>query len=133
MATTESRPQVGESWAYRARPIDDVVEVEVLKLGTQRPPRLLVRFVDERFEGRQEWVSPARLKVRWAAVDGFREHEARWNRIDELGIGDDPVGRAAEVVFETLIDHDVARMEHREYRCMSHHKLEPPRRHHRPG
>jgi hypothetical protein len=73
------------------------------------------------------------LKVRWAAVDGFREHEARWNRIDELGIGDDPVGRAAEVVFETLIDHDVARMEHREYRCMSHHKLEPPRRHHRPG
>lgn len=115
MATTESHAQVGESWAYRARQIDDVVEVEVLKLGTQRPPRVLVRFVDERFEGRQEWVSPARLKVRWDAVDGFREHEARWNRIGELGVGDDdPVGRAAEMVFETLIEHDVARMEYRE-------------------
>ncbi|PEG35358.1 hypothetical protein CQY20_22045 [Mycolicibacterium agri] len=114
MTTTEHHPQVGESWAYRARQIDDVVEVEVLKLGTQRPPRVLVRFVDERFEGRQEWVSPARLKVRWAAVDGFREHEARWNRIDELGIGDDSVGRAAEVVFETLVEHDVARLEYRE-------------------
>ncbi|WP_133119205.1 hypothetical protein [Mycolicibacterium agri] len=73
-----------------------------------------MRFVDERFEGRQEWVSPARLKVRWEAVDAFREQEARWNRIDELGIGDDSVGRAAEVVFETLIEHDVARMEYRE-------------------
>lgn len=114
MTITESQPQVGESWAYRARQIDDVVEVEVLKSGTQRPPRVLVRFVDERFEGRQEWVSPARLKVRWAAVDEFRKHEARWNRIDELGNGDDPVGRAAEVVFETLIDDDVARMAYRE-------------------
>src|SRR5262245_3014669 len=92
VATTEHQAQVGELWAYRARRIDDVVEVEVVKLGTQRPPRVLVRFVDERFEGRQEWVSPARLKVRWAAVDGFRKHEARWNRIDELGIGDDSVG-----------------------------------------
>jgi hypothetical protein len=44
---------------YRARQIEDVVEVEVLKIGTQRPARVLVRFVDERFEGRQEWVPPA--------------------------------------------------------------------------
>jgi hypothetical protein len=53
-------PQLAESWAYRARQVDDVVAVEVMKLGTQRPARVLVRFVDERFEGRQEWVPPAR-------------------------------------------------------------------------
>ncbi|MGB7871480.1 MAG: hypothetical protein WBM01_24985 [Mycobacterium sp.] len=54
-----------------------------MKLGTQRPARVLVRFVDERFEGRQEWVPPARLKVSWAAVGVFREREARWDRIDK--------------------------------------------------
>ncbi|MGD1255349.1 hypothetical protein ACKUT9_13995 [Mycobacterium seoulense] len=108
-------PGVGESWAYRARQVDDVVEVEVVKLGTQRPARVLVRFVDERFEGRQEWVPPARLKVRWTAVDAFRQQEARWNRIYDLGVGfDDPDGSAAEQVFEALIGNDIARMEYRE-------------------
>lgn len=86
----------------------------MLKIGSQRPARLLVRFVDERFEGRQEWVPPARLKVRWEAVDAFRAREALWERIDELGIGDEPVSRAAEEVFEALIPTDVARIEYRE-------------------
>jgi hypothetical protein len=84
-------PREGERLAYRARQIDDVVGVEVLKVGTQRPPRILVRFADDRFEGRRDWVSPARLKVLWAAVDTFRDREARWDRIFDLGVGfDDP-------------------------------------------
>jgi hypothetical protein len=77
------RTTAGESWAYRARQ-----EAR----NAARPARVLVRFVDERFEGRQEWVPPARLKVPWAAVGVFREREARWDRIDKLGIGDEPVG-----------------------------------------
>jgi hypothetical protein len=36
-----------------------------------------------------------------------------WDRIDQLGIGDEPVSRAAEV-FEALIDQDIARIEYRE-------------------
>ena len=107
-------PKVGESWAYRERQIDDVVAVEVVKVGTQRPARVLVRFVDERFEGRQDWVPPARLKVLWTAVDAFREREARWSRVEELGVGDEPVSRAADEVFEALVDQDIARMEYRE-------------------
>jgi hypothetical protein len=63
---------VGQSWAYRARRIDDVVQVAILKLGSQKPPLVLARWADESFEGRQEWVSPARLKVLWAEVDEFR-------------------------------------------------------------
>jgi hypothetical protein len=59
-------------------------------------------------------VPPARLKVPWAAVGVFREREARWDRIDKLGIGDEPVSRAAEDVFEALIDPDIARIEYRE-------------------
>ena len=34
----------GEQWAYRARRIDDLVEVEVVKLGTQKPARVQVRL-----------------------------------------------------------------------------------------
>jgi hypothetical protein len=115
VGTTEHDLAVGQSWAYRARQVDDVVEVEVLKLGTQRPPRVLVRFVDERFEGRQEWVSPARLKTLWEFVDAFREWDAHWNRMFELGRGfDDPGDGAATEVFDALIPGEVARMEYRE-------------------
>jgi len=112
--TAERTVEVGESWAYRARRSDDLVEVEVLKVGTHRPARVLVGFVDEQFEGRQEWVPPGRLKARWEAVDAFRDDEARWARIDALGIGDEPVSRAADEVFEALIDADIARMDYRE-------------------
>jgi hypothetical protein len=31
------QPQVGESWAYRARQVDDVVAVEVMKLRNAAP------------------------------------------------------------------------------------------------
>ena len=115
----ESRPE--SIWGrtrgtvLRPRHVDDVVEVEVLKVGTQRPLRVLVTFVDESFEGRQEWVPPARLKVLWESVDGFRDNEAHWNRMAELGRGfDDPADATASEVFDALIARDVARMEYRE-------------------
>ena len=110
-------PQPAERWAYRARRIDDLVEVEVVKTGTQRPARVQVRFVEERFEGRQEWVPPARLKVRWSAVGEFLHREALWDRIAELGIGEDPRRSAAEQVFDTLIDSAIARMEYNNSGC----------------
>ena len=73
--------QPGESWAYRARSVDDLVETVLVRLGTRRPARVLVRFVDDRFEGRQEWVPPSRLKVRWEAVDEFRGLERSRKRV----------------------------------------------------
>lgn len=94
------------------RRIDDLVEVEVIKLGTQKPARVQVRFVDGRFEGRQEWVPPARLKVLWSTVEAFRHREALWDRIDELAIGDDPDYWAADEVFRALIDECVGRLEY---------------------
>src|ERR1700693_5910439 len=87
----------GELWACRARQVDELVEVKVLRLGTQRPARVLVRFVDECFEGREEWVPPARLKVPWLGVAPFREREQAWDRVREAGIpDDDPRVQAAE-------------------------------------
>lgn len=100
---------VGESWAYRVRGVDPLVEVRVVRVGTQKPARVLVRFVDEEFEGREDWVPPARLKVPWKDVDEFRTKEDRWNRIYAAGPGrDDPREDAAGEVFELLIDPELA-------------------------
>ena len=83
--------EAGQEWAYRARQADDLVQVRVLRLGTQRPARVLVQFADEVFEGRQEWVPPARLKAHWQDVGQYRAREALWNRIHAAGLPpDDP-------------------------------------------
>lgn len=103
--------QPGESWAYRARSVDDLVEIVVLRMGTQRPARVQVRFVDDRFEGRHEWVPPSRLKVRWEAVNEFRERERFWERVLSHGIDEDgPLDMAAWQVFEDLIEPAIATM-----------------------
>ena len=65
-------------------------------------------FVDEHFEGCQEWVPTARLKVRWSGLEAFRHREAFWDRIDELGIGDAANYWATDDVFRALIDDNVA-------------------------
>jgi hypothetical protein len=76
----------GESSAYRARQVDELVEVLVVPLGTQRPARVLVRFADEACEGREEWVPPARLKVLWEDVVPFRRREEAWHRVRQAGV-----------------------------------------------
>lgn len=71
----------GKSRAYRARQVDPLVDVSVVRLGAQKPARVLVRFVDDEFEGREDWVPPARLKVPWSEVEEYRAREERWNRL----------------------------------------------------
>lgn len=104
----------GESWAYRARQVDPLVEVSVVRLGAQKPARVLVRFVDDEFEGREDWVPPARLKVPWSEVEEYRAREERWNRLYATGLDrDDPREDATEEVLELLIDDDVASIGYR--------------------
>ncbi|MGH9126462.1 MAG: hypothetical protein ACRDZ8_17305 [Acidimicrobiales bacterium] len=69
---------LGEDWVYRARAGDHPVQVRVLKHGTGRPPRVRVRFLDESFEGREEWVPPGRLKVPWSRVEAWQLSQDRW-------------------------------------------------------
>jgi len=100
---------VGEPWAYRARSQDPLVEVRVLRIGTNRPPRVLVRFLDDSFEGKEEWVSPARLKVLWTSVEEFRAREQRWEAVAADGPGRDaPEEYAASAVFDNLVPREVA-------------------------
>jgi hypothetical protein len=102
--------EVGDYWAYRARSTDPLVCVEVLRVGTARPPRVHVRFVDDQYEGRQEWVSPARLKVRWEDADEWLAEERRWDalRAASQHVRDTPEERAADLVLDSLHGWDLA-------------------------
>lgn len=108
-AKTFPTPSVGEVWAYRARAIDELAPVQVLKMGTKSPPRLLIRFEDPGMEGREDWVPPARLKVLWSQVDGFRAEEARWAAVAALSpYQESPEVEAAAEACELLVDEEVA-------------------------
>lgn len=104
----------GQSWAYRKSGGDPLVEVRVVREGTHKPARVLVRFVAEEFEGREEWVPPARLKVPWSGVDKFRAREERWERVSALGPNrDDPRDLAASEIFDEYVDPELATINYR--------------------
>lgn len=104
----------GESWGYRARARDPLVEVRVLRLGTSKPPRVLVAFVDDVFEGKEEWVSPARLKVLWPEAEEFQASEVRWNRLASVGPAqDDPRGDVASEILDKYLDEEIATVNYR--------------------
>jgi hypothetical protein len=100
--------RAGEEWAYRARHIDPLVRVEIIRTGSREPPRVLIRFHDEAFEGREEWVPPGRLQVAWAEVDAFRATEARWAAVEQASRVTDTEVHAADIVFDKLIESELA-------------------------
>jgi hypothetical protein len=81
---------------------DPLACVEVLRFGTTRPARVRVRFVDDAFEGRKDWVPPARLKVPWAERERWLACEARWCRVqgDLAETQETPERRAALHVLD---------------------------------
>lgn len=105
---------VDETWAYRARRQDPLVAVEVLRTGTKRPLRVLVRFVSDEFEGREEWVPPARLKTPWRQVDAFIVKEKRWAAVADASLdGETAEDFATHLVFDELIDPELAELRYR--------------------
>lgn len=96
--------QPGERWGYRARANDAPVEVELLRIGTKRPLRVLVRFVEAEHEGLEHWVPPARLKAPWTEMSGWLAHEERWSRVCEASgqIYDCAEEHALHMVFDHL-------------------------------
>ena len=111
VGNTDERPiEVGQEWAYRARGIDPLQAVEVVKLGTNRPARVLIRFIAEEHEGREEWVPPARLKVLWSERTSFEECEQRWRLVRGVArLRGTPVDDAIDMVFPNLPDWNFAR------------------------
>ncbi|MER8003370.1 PE-PGRS family protein [Streptomyces sp. NPDC095613] len=72
--------EIGEHWAYRARPKDlgsEVLHVEVVRVGgSGRSGWVHVRFLEGDAAGLQEWVSSGSLVAPWADVDTFRADDA---------------------------------------------------------
>jgi hypothetical protein len=116
LSTRQTGPMhVGELWAYRARPTDPLVRVVVMRIGVRELARVLVRFVDDAFEGRQEWVPPARLKGLWTDVADLEAAEQHWEHIWERGIGlGDPRWEAAHEIMRLLVNEDLAELGYRE-------------------
>jgi hypothetical protein len=105
----------GESWAYRARGVDPLVEVRVMRQGAQKPARLLVRFVADEFEGKEEWVPPARLKVLWSQAAEFAAREERWALVSAVGPDrEDPREYAASEILEGYVDSELATINYRD-------------------
>jgi hypothetical protein len=103
-------PAVGEHWAYRARLGEPLVEVVVLRLGVKTPRRVLVRWIDDAFEGQHDWVPPARLKAFWSELESFQEHERQWDHAVALADAcPEPVQSAVGYVFNLLVDEQLAR------------------------
>jgi len=101
----------GQFWAYRSRRDDPPVQVRVLRLGVKRPPRVLIQFVDDEFEGLQEWVPPGRLKVRWSEVAEFIDRDRRWAAVIATAPTEhDPDYHAVVHVFDALLDPVITRL-----------------------
>lgn len=119
--TTSDQLEPGHTWAYRARWNDPLVAVRVVRIGVRRPSRVLVRYVDDEFEGLEDWVPPARLKCPWQDVGVFRAREAKWEAVAAGSPRrDSPVESAAMVVFEELIDPALATMRYNATSGISH-------------
>lgn len=101
----------GQRWAYRKGVCGTVACVEVVRIGTSRPPRVRVRFVEDEYEGKEDWVPPSRLKVRWEHVAAWKAREDRWAAVREVSahVRGTPEEGAAGWVFDSLPDWDYAR------------------------
>ena len=117
MPSRSPEVNVGEEWAYRERANANPTPVRVTKVGMASPPRVKIRFLDDTFEGREEWVPPSRLKVLWADLDRWRAREDRWDAVavPSVGVDGTPELWAAETVFEVVAGEDVLSMGYREH------------------
>jgi len=79
--------EIGEHWAYRARPKElgsAVRQVEIVRVGGPgRSDWIHVRFLEGDDAGLQEWVSPGSLVALWSDVDKFRTDDAAESKLAE--------------------------------------------------
>lgn len=102
--------EVGQRWAYRKGARDAVACVDVTRIGSSRPPRVRVSFVEDEYEGREDWVPPGRLKVLWDHVDFWQANQDRWAAVRDISVDvrDTPEEDAAGWIFDTLLDWNYA-------------------------
>lgn len=101
-------PAAGEEWAYQQSARSPIEHVAITAVGTKEPQRVKIRFLDESAEGREDWVPPGRLKVRWEDLDAWKAREERWAAVRAASTeADDPVIWAATMVYEAAAPESV--------------------------
>ncbi|ORL86115.1 hypothetical protein A5N78_20640 [Prescottella equi] len=105
----------GSRFAYRQKKGVDLVPVELVAIGRATGPRraqrlrVKVRWLDDAFEGKVDWVPVGRLKCAWAEVESFLERDRNWAEVRRGTPGRG--GREAvaiDIVCGALIDTRIA-------------------------
>lgn len=97
--------QRGQRWAYRiARSSATFHEAAVVKVGDKK---VQVELVADRWEGKREWVSPARLEVRWDLRHEHIAEERKMLALRRASPAKDERSAADEVLF-LLVPLDIA-------------------------
>jgi len=99
---------IGERWAFRRDRTSRWAEVQIKAVGVKRPPRVRVEFVEDRFEGKTEWVSPSRLEVLWDDLPAYDKRDRRWRALKDAPRPTQVEERAAEIVVPLVIGSEVA-------------------------
>ncbi|MGY5281452.1 hypothetical protein [Nocardia gipuzkoensis] len=70
---------------------------------------MLVKFTDDRFEGRSEWVPPGRLKVPWDQAEEWSAREQRWAMLRDSSeyIRGSTEDHALDMLEDCLPDYDL--------------------------
>lgn len=105
--------EIGERWAYEIPKVYTLTEVIVMKIGTRKPARVLIRFIDDEFEGGTEWVTPLRLKGLWSEVEALNQRRTAWVVMLSKADGfSDLESCASDQMFFRYIPASVAKMLH---------------------
>lgn len=74
-----------------------------MRLGTRQPPKVFVRFVDDEYEGREEWCSVRALKALWPELAAFLSLEQKWVDVRRASPPEhDPRVEAASLVLSEV-------------------------------
>jgi hypothetical protein len=97
--------QRGQRWAYRiARSSSAFYEAAVVKVGDKK---VQVELLADRWEGKREWVSPARLEVQWDARHEHIAAELKLLALRHASPSKEDRAAADEVLF-LLVPLDIA-------------------------
>ncbi len=99
---------IGDEQIYRLHDYDPSEWVRVVEIDSRKKkPRYVVEFLEGEKQGQRENVPLRRLRGDWAGVVSYDELMANWQRLDESWM-EERESDAADVVFERLIDREIA-------------------------
>lgn len=92
-------------WAHREKAKAQATPVRIDVLGTNKPLRVRVSFLDDAFEGREAWTPAGRLVTYWSALERYETDRAALAALVREGRPDDPLSAAIDVIEQRFLGH----------------------------